>query len=507
MSLFKTTYKNRRTGKTEKSQKYYLDFADARHIRRRIPAFEYKAPSEQLEENIKKLVAYRQGKKTASLSMDWIEALPPRITDKLVEIGLLDTDIAAAVKPLKKHVEDFKRSLLAKDRPANYANNKVTRINSIIDGCRYRTWSDIENNPDRIEQYLKSRREGPGGISVQTSNHYLQAVKQFAAWMFDNKRASKPLPRRLKPLEVKNEKIHSRRSLEIDEFMRLLEATIKAPKRFGMTGYERYLLYRLASQTGLRAKELRSLKVSSFDFKNKTVFVSGKYTKNKNDALQPLTAETAKELQEFFQSMNKLPDAKAFGGTRKQLTKRTSDMLRSDLGETVIKDEHGEIIQEAIPYVDDAGRFCDFHSMRHTAGSFLAASGVHPKVAQKLMRHSDINLTMSLYTHILRGQEAEAIARLPDFHFPDSQKNLKTGTDDIEVDSCLCASLCAQSESDQNNTVRNEQLGNNVTHLSQIAESTLMESKSPISGEKRRGRDSNPGSGCIPAGRFSKPLP
>ena len=46
-----------------------------------------------------------------------------------------------------------------------------------------------------------------------------------------------------------------------------------------------------------------------------------------------------------------------------------------------------------IEYVDDSGRYADFHCFRHTTGSLLAANGVHPKVAQILMRHCDINLT------------------------------------------------------------------------------------------------------------------
>ena len=39
---------------------------------------------------------------------------------------------------------------------------------------------------------------------------------------------------------------------------------------------------------------------------------------------------------------------------------------------------------------------------------------IHPKVIQSIMRHSDINLTMSRYTHIFRGQESEAVAKLPE---------------------------------------------------------------------------------------------
>jgi len=83
-----------------------------------------------------------------------------------------------------------------------------------------------------------------------------------------------------------------------------------------------------------------------------------------------------------------------------------------------------------LAYVDAAGRFCDFHALRHTAGSLLAASGVHPKVAQSIMRHSTIDLTMSRYSHVFAGQEADAVAGLPDLSAaPASQAIRRTGTD------------------------------------------------------------------------------
>jgi len=55
---------------------------------------------------------------------------------------------------------------------------------------------------------------------------------------------------------------------------------------------------------------------------------------------------------------------------------------------------YAECAEDAkIEYVDDSGRYADFHCLRHNTGSLLAANGVHPKVAQILMRHCDINLT------------------------------------------------------------------------------------------------------------------
>ena len=52
----------------------------------------------------------------------------------------------------------------------------------------------------------------------------------------------------------------------------------------------------------------------------------------------------------------------------------------------------------------------------HTFCSLLAKNGVLPQTAQRLMRHSDINLTMKAYTHILIGDKKLAIAALPEIH-------------------------------------------------------------------------------------------
>ena len=46
---------------------------------------------------------------------------------------------------------------------------------------------------------------------------------------------------------------------------------------------------------------------------------------------------------------------------------------------------------------DEWGRTVDLHSLRHTFGTLLAQSGVAPRTAQELMRHSDIRLTTNIY--------------------------------------------------------------------------------------------------------------
>jgi len=84
-----------------------------------------------------------------------------------------------------------------------------------------------------------------------------------------------------------------------------------------------------------------------------------------------------------------------------------------------------------LAYVDEAGRYADFYSLRHTFISNLAAGGVNPKTAKELARHSTISLTMDRYSHLLKGEAAAALDVLPDLSGPaqPAQAMAATGTD------------------------------------------------------------------------------
>lgn len=55
----------------------------------------------------------------------------------------------------------------------------------------------------------------------------------------------------------------------------------------------------------------------------------------------------------------------------------------------------------------------DFHALRHTFISNLARAGVHPRNAQALARHSTIDLTMNVYTHVAMDDLATDVEQLP----------------------------------------------------------------------------------------------
>ena len=145
---------------------------------------------------------------------------------------------------------------------AKHVRVVTSRAQRVMDGCGFRFWSDISGS--KVMAYLGDLRTSEN-ISAQTFNFYLQAVKQFGRWMVKDGRASENPPAHLDGLNVKADRRFQRRAFTVEETRRLLGTTGREPTRFGMTGAERALIYRLAVETGLRAGEIRSLRRTSFD--------------------------------------------------------------------------------------------------------------------------------------------------------------------------------------------------------------------------------------------------
>jgi len=53
-----------------------------------------------------------------------------------------------------------------------------------------------------------------------------------------------------------------------------------------------------------------------------------------------------------------------------------------------------------------------FHDLRHSAATLLLSEGVHPKVVQELLGHSNISMTMDVYSHVLPSMQQDAISKL-----------------------------------------------------------------------------------------------
>jgi integrase len=437
MRIYKEKYKDRDGNECQK-KRWYIDFSDHLNRRHKLAGFVQKKPTEELSRQIETLISCRVSGQTLPVELQrWIEGLPDTMIKNLVKWGLLEGQRANAGKPLSEHVQDWKQDLIAKGKTSNYAETQHYRVSGIFNQSGFQFFSEVsasklQQEISKLKTTVKARNDKgklydkvTGEASQTTKNYYLKACKQFCRWMVKDGRVSKNPLKHLTPSKAQSKK---RAAFEPDELRELLTHTEAAGTSFGLEGYQRAMLYRFASETGFRASEIKALKVSDFDFKAGYVRLDGKHTKNGKGATIPLKPSTAEKLKTFF--IGKLPQTQAFKLPCKTNMAR---MLRKDI--------------EAAGIEIEAERgIVDFHCLRHTFGTMLAASGVHPKAAQQLMRHSDINLTMSRYTHILRGQEAAAVASLPDLDtLPESQQLKMTGTDNKTVDAKgkICADICA----------------------------------------------------------------
>lgn len=429
-----------------KSKKFYSVWDDARGQRHSVALFTSRKASKEAADNIQELIDLRAAKATLPADLSrWVEGMDPDMRDRLAKCGVIDAGIAAAGKPLAEHLDDWRAALLAKGNGERHAELVVSRCRKAFDGCKFVYWTDLvastlmSHLSDLRKDRTLTKEKTIRGISAQTFNFYLQACRQFCRWMVRESRANQSPLTHLQGLNVKTDRRHDRRALLADELCRLLNAAHVGPERYGISGAGRAMLYRVAVETGLRAGELRSLTRASFilDGDEPSVTISAAYAKNRRQDTLPLRPTTAGMLEDFLSG--KLPAAVAFNVPDRTAVAR---MFRADLeaarekwlSEAPTPEERAKREQSNfLRYVDDAGHYADFHSLRHTFISNLATGGVHPKTAQQLARHSTIGLTMDRYSHTLRGQLADALDVLPTLPIPDVQEALATGTDGESV--------------------------------------------------------------------------
>ena len=52
------------------------------------------------------------------------------------------------------------------------------------------------------------------------------------------------------------------------------------------------------------------------------------------------------------------------------------------------------------------------HGLRHAHATLLLTAGVHPKVVSERLGHSNIAITMDIYSHVLPGLQEQAVIAL-----------------------------------------------------------------------------------------------
>ena len=345
-------------------------------------------------------------------------------------------------RTLSELLAEYQQHATDRNVSAKQAAQTRRRCEKVFDGCGFVTLAHLDGVA--AERWLAERRKIPksrGGISAQTSNHYITALKAFGAWLVMTRKSPENPFQFVVKGNVDVDIRHVRRSLAADEFNRLLTAARGGDSYRGMCGRDRAVLYLVAGMTGLRASELASLTPGSFTLsaETPTVAVEAAYSKHRRRDEVPLHPDLVAELRKWIDDK---PAGQVLWGGKWAKQCSAAAMIRRDLsaaraawvGEAATELEKSEREQsDFLRYRDQEGQVVDFHALRHTFVTNLVNAGVTPKDAKELARHSTISLTMDRYAHVGIRDTAAAVAKLtiPTSLRPATEANVMraTGTD------------------------------------------------------------------------------
>ena len=181
------------------------------------------------------------------------------------------------------------------------------------------------------------------------------------------------------------------------------------------SGTDMYLPVLLGVTVGLRRGEMLALRWDDIDFKTNTIKVRSNMVNGENGIIikAPKSEAGIRDIKVGDEVMAELKKARL---------KYMDDALTSPIFQNlnfVIRQEDGS------PMLPDSmtrkwSRFLKdndlphirLHDLRHSNATALIQAGVNPRVVQQRLGHSDVNITLNTYTHVLPEMDIDAAAKL-----------------------------------------------------------------------------------------------
>jgi integrase len=448
--LFKSKYRDRKSGQIKESRTWWAEFYDHVGARRRWKLCSHERTARRTAERILDLVkAKLNDQPPGDALIHWLESDEQPLANlrsNMVQAGLIERG-----SPIDEDLAAFGDFLKTKGTSEDHIAQTKGRIELVFRAVGIQTWRDVmaKGAIGSIRKFLMRLRAdgsavepliGTPGISADqqgkrrprkknsaaTGNAYVKALRQFGGYMVQESGAtSSPLDRLAVDCNAGTEG-RQRRALEVEEMNWLLECAsgdwsvrdrrhrVKAT----FTAADRSLLYRFAFETGMRTNQIRRLTPASFNLADEppTVTSAARTVKRRREQTQVLKPSTAAILERRFETL--MPTWPAFNMPDKFTC---AEMLRHDLATARLKwidsaagDEERSRRQKSdfLASVNIRGETVDFYSLRHTHGTCLADAGVHQKDIAASLHHTKTSTT-DRYVHTGLIAQARAINLLP----------------------------------------------------------------------------------------------
>jgi integrase len=238
--------------------------------------------------------------------------------------------------------------------------------------------------------------------TVATANKYRECMRSWSRWMLKNGRwPNNPLE--FMPKFKGDTTTSRRRAILTDEqFAILLASTRQGPPRRNLTGEQRYWLYLLASQTGLRAQELHSLTPQSFHLKEATPYIQIHCTISKRRTTDRIDLHSgfAKLIAGWLRDKSR--NRGLWSDSRGWFNKAAS-MLRSDLNAAGLPSTIS---------TPDGPAVVDFHAFRCYRVTQAILTGANSRVVLATVRLSSESL-LDRYAKIPQREISACVNAIP----------------------------------------------------------------------------------------------
>jgi integrase len=322
--------------------------------------------------------------------------------------------------PISEHIDAFTSTLTGS---AVYRGDITRYLNRLVTDCEWSCLADLRRSD--LERWLADQTRL--GRSARSLNAYREAMMTFCNWCARDGRLSVNPFDKLPKANTDADPHRKRRALTEEEIGHLLDVALRRPvldaqrinrgPRRGQRvaklsdarrsvleaqGRSRVIAYRTLLLTGLRVGELARLRVAdlNLDGHNPHIQLPAKITKNGEEAFVPIRPDLVTELKAWL--------AERFGPGSPP-----ADGIVFEVPAGFLRIFNRDLSLAGIPKSVERGRTVDLHALRTTFGTLLSKCGVPPRVAQRLMRHSDIRLTMQTYTYPALFDLHGAVASLP----------------------------------------------------------------------------------------------
>ena len=288
----------------------------------------------------------------------------------------------AAQSPLFDLVSEYVNELTILGRSVDHLRHVNTRLRRLVRECRWTRLVDV--TPVSFQSWRKEQ----ASKAPKTLNEYLATLSAFWTWLRKQSRVSVNPFELVERTDTRGKERVQRRALSDAQVVQLLQVAGK-----------NQLAYMLPLYAGLRRNEVKTLRWSNLVLGETggLLRIHAAVNKNRKEQALPLHHELAKALQHHKPADSKTDDLVVANGVPK------------------MKEFRQDLAKAGIPFLDERGHRMDYHALRTTFITRLSTMKVHPRLAMELARHSDMRLTMKIYTDAGQLPLREVMDTLPSF--------------------------------------------------------------------------------------------